>query len=233
MNHIANARAGGDGREEGFDILFAGYDGLAEIERDERRERGGLAGVGSGLDLLGEARGGELPEGGSSVGLRNGEDAEVLPEFGEGAEDGGLGDLFAELGCQIVGGEGDALGQKIVGGKGEGRDLGGPAGGRRLLPGFVAAEGEDVGEGEGGDDEVWDFGAGAGGVAEQVERDGAAVGDEAGEQAAGLIGFGQRGGGIGSAQDGLDEGRRGRWESAVRAACRGPGRRRSPSRGAC
>ena len=95
VDDVANARAGGDGGEEGFDVLFAGYDGLAEIERDERRESGGLAGVGSGFDLLGEAGGGELPLGGCAVGLRDGQDAEVLPEFGESAEDGGFGDLFA------------------------------------------------------------------------------------------------------------------------------------------
>ncbi len=68
-----------------------------KIERDESGEGGGLACVGSGFDLLGEAGGGELPEGGRAVGLGDGEDAEMLPELGESAEDGGLGDLFAEL----------------------------------------------------------------------------------------------------------------------------------------
>ncbi len=61
-----------------------------------------MAGVGSGLDLFGEAGGGELPESGRAVGLRDGNDAEVLPEFSESAEDGGLGDLFAELGGEVV-----------------------------------------------------------------------------------------------------------------------------------
>ena len=105
VDDVADARAGGEGREEGLDLFFGRDDGLAEVERDECRERGGLAGVGSGFDLLGETGGGELPEGGCAVGLRDGEDAEVLPEFGEGAEDGGLGDLFAELGGEVVGGE--------------------------------------------------------------------------------------------------------------------------------
>ena len=105
VDDVADARAGGDGREEGFDLFFGRYDGLAEVERDEGGERGGLAGVGSGFDLLGEAGGGELPEGGCAVGLGDGKDAEVLPELGEGAEDGGLGDLFAELGGEVVGGE--------------------------------------------------------------------------------------------------------------------------------
>ena len=106
VDDVADARTRGDGREEGFDLFFGRYDGLAEVERDEGRERGGLAGVGSRFDLLGEAGGGELPEGRRAVGLRDGEDAEVLPEFGEGAEDGGLGDLFAELRGEVVGGAG-------------------------------------------------------------------------------------------------------------------------------
>ena len=105
VDDVADARAGGDGREEGFDLFLRRYDGLAEVERDEGRESGGLACVGSGFDLFGEAGGGELPEGGGAVGLRDGEDAEVLPELGEGAEDGGLGDLFAELRGEVVGGE--------------------------------------------------------------------------------------------------------------------------------
>ena len=62
VDDVADARAGGDRREEGLDLLFGGDDGLAEIEGDERGERGRLSGVGSGLDLLGEAGGGQLPE---------------------------------------------------------------------------------------------------------------------------------------------------------------------------
>ena len=99
-----------------------------------------------------------------------------------------------------------ALGEEVVGVEGERGDFGGAAGGGWLLPGFVAAEGEDVGEGEGGDDEVGGFGAGAGGVAEEIEGNGSAVEDEAGEEAAGLFGVGEGGGGVGGAEDGFDEG---------------------------
>ena len=56
-----------------------------------------------------------------------------------------------------------ALCEEGVGVERERRDLGGAAGGWGLLPGLVAAEGEDVGEGERGDDEVGGFGADAGG----------------------------------------------------------------------
>ena len=83
VDDVADARAGGEGGEEGLDLFLRRYDGLTEIERDECRERGGLASVGSGFDLLGEAGGGELPESGCAVGLRDGDDAEMLPEFGE------------------------------------------------------------------------------------------------------------------------------------------------------
>ncbi len=184
MDHVPDARTGGDGGEECLDVFFGGDDGLAEIEGDEGRERGGLAGVGSGFDLLGEARGGELPEGGGAVGLGHGQSAEVLPEFGEGAKDGGLGDLFAELGGEVVGAHAGSvvfgtLGEEGVGVEGERGDLGGAAGGGGLLPGFVATEGEDVGEGEGRDDEVGGLAAGAGGRAEEVEGNGSAVEDEA------------------------------------------------------
>ena len=82
------------------------------------------------------------------------------------------------------------FGEEGVGVQREGGDLGGAAGGGGLLPGLVAAEGEDVREGEGGDEEVGGLGADAGGVAEEVEGDGSAVEDEAGEEAAGWFGFG-------------------------------------------
>jgi hypothetical protein len=58
MDYIANAGARGYRGEEGFDVVFGGYDGLTEVERDECRKCGGLSGVGSGFDLFGEAGGG-------------------------------------------------------------------------------------------------------------------------------------------------------------------------------
>src|ERR1700679_1107966 len=106
----------------------------------------------------------------------------MLPELGEGAEDGGFGYLFAELGCEVVGGEARVFclpGEESVGVQRERGDFGGAAGGGGLLPGFVAAEGEDVLKGERGDEKVWSFGADAGGVAEKVERDRTSVEDEA------------------------------------------------------
>ena len=105
VDDVADARSCGERREEGLDLFFGRDDGLAEVERDESRESGGLSGVGSGFDLLGEAGGDEFPKGGCAVGWRDGEDAEMLPELGEGAEDGGLGDLFTELRGEVVGGE--------------------------------------------------------------------------------------------------------------------------------
>lgn len=94
----------------------------------------------------------------------------MLPEFGESAEDGCLGDLFAELGGEVGCGEADGLvGKEGVGVECERGNFGRAAGGGRLLPGLVAAKGEDVGEGERGDEEVWRLGADAGGTAEKIQ----------------------------------------------------------------
>ena len=210
VDDVADARAGCEGGEEGLDLVFGGEDGLAEIEADEGREGGGLAGVAAGLDLLGEAGGGGLPEGGAAVGLGDGEHAEVAPELDEGAKDGGLGDLFAEVGDEIVGGEGAVLDEQGVGVEREGADLGGAGGGGWLLPGLVAAQGEDVGEDGGGDDEVGDVRAevgagGAGGCAEQAQGDGGAIADEAREQGAGGLSLGEGGIGGRGAEGGFDE----------------------------
>ena len=178
---------------------------MAEVERDEGGEGGGLAGIGAGFNLLGKAGGDGLPDGGLTAGLRNGEDAQLLPELGQGAKNGSLGDFLAEVSDEVVGGFGAVLDEQGVGVGGERRDLAGARGGRRLLPGFVAAKGEDEGEGGGGDDEVRRLGGG-GGKAEQVERDGGTVGDETSEQGTG----GRRGrvGGVsvGDAEGGFDEG---------------------------
>ena len=97
MQHIANAGARRQWREEGLDLVLGGENGLAKIERDEGGERGGLAGVGAGLDLLGKARCDGLPDRRLVAGLRDGNYAELLPELGEGAKNGGLGDLLAQI----------------------------------------------------------------------------------------------------------------------------------------
>ena len=54
--------------------------------------------------------------------------------------------------------------------------------------------------------------ADAGGGAEEIEGNGAAVEDEAREEAAGLLGVGEGGGGVGGAEDRFDEGWRGGGE---------------------
>ncbi len=128
----------------------------------------------------------------------------MLPELVEGTEDGGFGDLFAELGGEVVGAGGTVLDEQVVGVEREGANFGGAAGGGWLLPGLVAAKSEDVGEGGGGGDEVGGVGGGGRG-SEQVERNGGAFGDEAGEEEAGFGGLGERGGGVGGAERGLDE----------------------------
>ena len=95
-----------------------------------------------------------------------------------------------------------------VGVEREGGHFGGAAGGRWLLPGFIAAESKDVRKGKRRDDEVGGFAAGASRRTEKIEGNRTAVEDEPGEQAAGLVGVGKGRSGIGRAEDGFDEGGR-------------------------
>ena len=127
VQDIAEAGAGGEGGEEGFSFVFCCCESLPQIERDERAEGGGLAGVGTGFDLLGEARGGELPEGGGAVKLRDGQDTELRPELCEGAQDGGFSDFLAELGGELGRRKGDLGSEDFICGEGEGETLTEPA----------------------------------------------------------------------------------------------------------
>ena len=198
VEDVAHTRAGGEWRKEGLDLVFGSEDGLTEIEGDEGRERGGLAGVGTGLDLLGEAGGDGLPEGWLIAGLRNGKDAELLPELGERAEDGSLGDFLAQISDQIVRSLRTIFDEQSVSISGERRNLHSAGGGGWLLPRLVAAQGKDEGKGGSRDDEVRSFGR-SGGEAEKIERDRGAIGDEACEKGAGGLGGGERGVRVGGA----------------------------------
>ncbi len=107
VDDVANAGPGCERGEEGLDVGLGGEERLREIEADEGGKGGGLSGVGTSLELFGEAGGDRLPECGAAGGVGDGEDAEVLPELAEGAEDGGLGDLLAECGGEVRGAGGD------------------------------------------------------------------------------------------------------------------------------
>jgi hypothetical protein len=96
-NDLANAGAGGKRREERLNLIFAGKNGLTEIQGDESGERRRQASVCAGFDLLRIPGGRELPECDRAIGLGNGEDAEMLPQLGEGAKSCSLGDFVAEL----------------------------------------------------------------------------------------------------------------------------------------
>jgi len=214
---VANARARCQRREEELDVLFRGENGLTQIERDERGERSGKSSVGTGLDLLGVAGGGELPEGGSAIGLGNRKNAEMLPELGESAKCGGFGDLIAEF-CGEFGCAEAALGDEdVVGRERQRGDLGGSAGDGRLLPCFIAAKGKEIGQNRGCGEEVRGLGTGPGGRAEEMKRNDSAFGDESREKDAGLLELSDgRGGGLG-AEDGLREA--GSRNSKLRTRC--------------
>ena len=87
----------------------------------------------------------------------------MLPELGESAKSCGFGDLIAEFSSELGGGEATLGGEEIVAGECQRRDPGGSAGDRRLLPRFIAAKGEQVGQNRGRGEEVRCLGAGTGG----------------------------------------------------------------------
>ena len=160
VEDVSDAGAGGERGEKGFDLVFGAEDGLSEVERDQGGEGGGLAGVGSGFDLFGEPCADRFPKCGGAAGLEDGKDAEVLPELRQGAEDRCFGDLLAEVGDEVIGRARAIFGEQGVGVEGKWRDLGRARVGGRLLPGFVAAQGEDVGQDLARDEEVRAIGRG-------------------------------------------------------------------------
>jgi hypothetical protein len=94
VDDFADARACGEGREEDFRLFSAGGDGGADVDREERRECGGLRGVGAGGELGGVTIFEKAPAGGLAGGV-GGDGAEGGPELDEGAEAGGFGEFAA------------------------------------------------------------------------------------------------------------------------------------------
>jgi hypothetical protein len=206
VENFANAGAGGEGREEDFRFFGGGGDGGTQIEGEERGERGGLGGVGTGGELGGKAILKEGPARGG-IGRVDGRGAEVGPELDEGTEYGGFGELAAEGILEFDGGH---LAFAIQGFPGTKDDGGGPAPGRGF-PLALAADGSDPGKDFGGGEEVGLFGK----RAEEVEWDGAALVDEAGGERGGLGDGGGRWRDAGGAAASFDERRRGCGELRV------------------
>ena len=203
MEDFADTRAGGERGEEDFRFFGGSGDGGAEIKREQRRERGGLRGVGSGSELGGELMAEEGPAGGLAR-CEEGDGAQGGPELDEGAEDGGFGELAAETLADVDGG---LIAIAVEGFPGAQDDRGNVAGGRGL-PLAIAADGGDEGKDVGSDEAVRLLRK----AGEEIEGDGAALGDEAGSEGCGTL-DGRRGRrGSGSAQTGLDKGGRGRGQ---------------------
>ncbi len=200
MQDVTDARAGGQRREKDFGLFGGSGDGGVEIEREQRGKCGGLCGVGGGGQLRGEAVFEQGPARGLARGLQ-GHRAQGGPELDEGAEDGGFGELATE---QFANGDGGHLAFAIESFPGA-QDDGRSAAAGRGFPLAVSADGSGPGQDFGGDEEVGLLGEGA----EKIERDDAAIGDEAGSE---LGGVGDRcwgWGHAGRAGAGFNEGGRG------------------------
>ena len=144
MDHVADARARGQRREEALNLILTCDDRLAQVERDQRRERRRLSRIRARLHLLGESRAGQLPQRRVLSCLGQRKHAQVRPKLAESAQNGRLGDFLADLGGQIVCGERPALRERLMRRQSQRRHLERARCHRRLLPRLVAAQGKDV-----------------------------------------------------------------------------------------
>jgi hypothetical protein len=103
VDDFADARAGGERREENLGFFGGCGDGGAQIDGEENGEGSSLCSVGSGGELFGAAIFEEGPAGGL-VGRVDGHRAEVGPELDEGPEDSGFGEFAAEAILNLDGG---------------------------------------------------------------------------------------------------------------------------------
>lgn len=170
VEDLADARAGGERREENFSFFRGRGNSGAEIDGEQRGERGGLGGVAAGGELRGIAIFQEGPAGGLARRV-GGCNAKGGPELDESAENGGFGEFAAEDLAEFGGG---FLAFAVEGFPGT-QDDGSVAGVGRGLPLAVAAHGGGPGQDVGSDEEVGLLGEGP----EEIEGDGAAFGDEA------------------------------------------------------
>ena len=215
VSHVANARTRCQRRQERFDFIFSSANRLAQVERNQRRKRGGLAGIRACLDLLGKTGSRQFPKCGRAIQLRHRDHAQLRPELGQCAQNSRFRDFVADLVRHVGGRKHDLGGEDFIYCQRQRRNLDRPGRYRRLLPCLVAAQGENVGENSSGDDKVGNVGPVRTGGAEQVQRDGIAIRNQPCQQAAGVIEFGQLRGRRRLAQRGFHQ--RGRGRGYLRA----------------
>lgn len=197
MHDFANARARGERREKNLGFFRSRGDGRAKIDGEQRGESRGLRGIAAGGQLRGEAILQQAPAGRLAIRVSGGR-AERGPKLDEGAEDGRFGDLASEnlanLNCSFFAFAVQGLPRADDDGRGAAR--------RGGLPLTVAADRRDPRKHIGRDQEVRLLGE----RAQQIERNGAALVDEArgkfggqgnggrkrGDAGRTLAGFGQR-----------------------------------------
>jgi hypothetical protein len=142
--HFAHLAARGQRREEQFDLFHAGGDHSLQIDGGEHRDRSDLRGGGAFGNGFLETVAQQLPLGGLSDGGDGGDDAKLLPELGNGAQNGHFSD-FAAQGMGELGNVCIAQFQLLVGLHSQLRNLAGAGQLRAAAPVAVASEGIDVG----------------------------------------------------------------------------------------
>jgi len=156
VEDFADARAGGERREENLGFFRGRGNGGAEIDGEQRGERGGLGGVAAGGELRRVAILQKSPAGGLARRVE-GRGAEGGPKLDESAEDRGFGEFAAEDFAEFNGG---FLAFAVEGLPGA-EDDGGVAGVGRGFPLAVAADGRGPGQDFRGDEEVGLLGEGS------------------------------------------------------------------------
>ena len=142
--HFTHLAAGGERRQEQLDLFHAGGNHRLQVNRSKHRDGGHLRGGGAFGNGFLEAQAKQLPLRSLAGSGDNRNDAQLLPELGDGAQNGGFGD-FPTQGMRELGKGGVARLQQLVGLDGQGRNLAGAGQLRAAAPVAVASEGIDVG----------------------------------------------------------------------------------------
>jgi len=152
-NDFAYLAARGERGEEQLHVFHAGSDGGLQVDGGKYRNSRYLRGGSSLGDSALEARAEQLPLGGLAAGGNDRNDAELLPEFGNGADHCGLGDFLAKRLFQ-VGNVGVAGFKVLINVDGELRNLTRSSQLRATPPVTISTERIHVGQDPGGYNEI-------------------------------------------------------------------------------
>ncbi len=151
---FANLGARGEWREKDLRLLAGGCNGGLQIAGQQHGQRGDLRGSFACHHCTFKAGLQGFPGGGLAVGAGEQDDAEACPQIVQSAEDGGFGELLAERFAKLDRGLNTGAFDGLPDFENQGRDASRAGGGGIVLPTAIAAQGEDVGEVLGGNEEV-------------------------------------------------------------------------------